>query len=762
MADRYKELVRETTGHYIGPMPIEIFLDDFLPWNPDTPENYKAAEIPASRINMLKSMAGAAEAKSCQKFVDAFSEWPSNAAAIAGADNSYIKCPISFHDTHSKRDPSCGKMGMDITVYDEERADRIPTASDFSKSEGFVELKPKENYDAFIDEPRQSLAAQARANATDPGASAVSEGGDDASVQPSNGTPAPTESEIPTPTPSYPFENASSKGVETRGQLAAYNAVIMGVQYRSHVFSTLVCGTFVRFMRWDRSSAIVTRRFDYTQKPEILFRFYQRLAQLTDRQRGVDPTVTLPTEEEDKTARGKFVDYASELWYGQTESFHNEQGKISELSLLKMTFAGDAYIIPAPVYHEGFLSPFGRSTRRGIVMRVSDNRVLYLKDYWREDSALTLKESEIYERLALHNVENVAEMAAGGDVDGMQTIGHQYAGAAWVHWITPLRIRALHAHRILLLTLGRDLLTFPTAKSLVKCVADGMKGHQMAYEKARILHRDISVGNIMMKIRPTDDSPIAGFLIDWDHCVVLDLIPPGGLLQRRILRTGTWQFISANLVENPRAEHTVLDDRESALFVLAYAALRHLEHDLSLMKLNDLLEVFDVYFYQEGHLDEGGSRKRTAIIAGSFANVNFSIPEMHELFAELCSTFAIRYTNPPSKSTARRRRNAEREELERQLEEVKYNNGLARLNDDSWLHTTLSDIADDMPERGKDEFDRVDNTIQTKITVKPSNKLKRTGELTSADCNYALIRVIKKSKGFDGQAVQQVTSDCMN
>ncbi len=59
----------------------------------------------------------------------------------------------------------------------------------------------------------------------------------------------------------------------------------------------------------------------------------------------------------------------------------------------------------------------------------------------------------------------------------------------------------------------------------------------MAYEKARILHRDISVGNIMMKIRPTDDSPIAGFLIDWDHCVVLDLIPPGGLLQRRILRT---------------------------------------------------------------------------------------------------------------------------------------------------------------------------------------------------------------------------------
>ncbi len=64
----------------------------------------------------------------------------------------------------------------------------------------------------------------------------------------------------------------------------------------------------------------------------------------------------------------------------------------------------------------------------------------------------------------------------------------------------------------------------------------------MAYEKARILHRDISVGNIMMKIRGKNGGPVAGFLIDWDHSVVLDLIPPGGLLQRRISRTASNSF----------------------------------------------------------------------------------------------------------------------------------------------------------------------------------------------------------------------------
>ncbi len=43
---RYTELAREICGHYIGPMPVQSFLDDFLPWNKET----------RRRLEMLKSL----------------------------------------------------------------------------------------------------------------------------------------------------------------------------------------------------------------------------------------------------------------------------------------------------------------------------------------------------------------------------------------------------------------------------------------------------------------------------------------------------------------------------------------------------------------------------------------------------------------------------------------------------------------------------------------------------------------------------------
>ena len=39
--------------------------------------------------------------------------------------------------------------------------------------------------------------------------------------------------------------------------------------------------------------------------------------------------------------------------------------------------------------------------------------------------------------------------------------------------------------------------------------------HKHAWEKARVLHRDVSRGNIMIDVRSTWDEPL-GFLNDWD------------------------------------------------------------------------------------------------------------------------------------------------------------------------------------------------------------------------------------------------------
>ncbi|KAK0472345.1 hypothetical protein IW261DRAFT_1286387, partial [Armillaria novae-zelandiae] len=68
----------------------------------------------------------------------------------------------------------------------------------------------------------------------------------------------------------FPFENDSIKGHKTHGQISCYVGVTMMVQHCSHLFTILVCGRFARFIRWDQSGAIVSKRFDYSKVKALL------------------------------------------------------------------------------------------------------------------------------------------------------------------------------------------------------------------------------------------------------------------------------------------------------------------------------------------------------------------------------------------------------------------------------------------------------------------------------------------------------------
>ncbi|KAK0470342.1 uncharacterized protein EV420DRAFT_1250434, partial [Desarmillaria tabescens] len=90
------------------------------------------------------------------------------------------------------------------------------------------------------------------------------------------------------PDEDYPFDNSTLRGQRTRGQICAYAGATMTMQFRTHLFTVLIFGPYARLLRWDRSSVIVSRRFNYAEHPLILFRFYKRFAQLTLAQRGRD------------------------------------------------------------------------------------------------------------------------------------------------------------------------------------------------------------------------------------------------------------------------------------------------------------------------------------------------------------------------------------------------------------------------------------------------------------------------------------------
>ncbi|KZP30197.1 hypothetical protein FIBSPDRAFT_946293 [Athelia psychrophila] len=117
-------------------------------------------------------------------------------------------------------------------------------------------------------------------------------------------------------------------------------------------------------------------------------------------------------------------------------------------------------------------------------------------------------------------------------------------------------------------------------------VADAIAGHDDAFTKAGILHGDISVGNILI-VRELEGDHTKGVLIDWDLCSLIEDI---GQEPRRSARTGTWQFISCHLLQN---KPTMLHDRESALHLLTWLALRHVKHNLAPEETVDRLKTFD-------------------------------------------------------------------------------------------------------------------------------------------------------------------------
>ncbi|KZP11491.1 hypothetical protein FIBSPDRAFT_185054 [Athelia psychrophila] len=172
-----------------------------------------------------------------------------------------------------------------------------------------------------------------------------------------------------------------------------------------------------------------------------------------------------------------------------------------------------------------------------------------------------------------------------------------------------------------------------------------MEGHDEAFTKAGVLHKDISVGNIMIVRK--EDGTSEGLLIDWDLCCLVG--PTDG--PRRATRTGTWQFISCQLLQKPGAPHTIMDDRESALHLLTWLVLRHVKHNLSPQATEGCLKVFDQLHVKHAGAETGGSQKQINLTMGYQVPSELvfeHVPHLKSLINGLAAVFAFRYRKAPS------------------------------------------------------------------------------------------------------------------
>ncbi|KAH9953564.1 kinase-like domain-containing protein, partial [Russula dissimulans] len=218
--------------------------------------------------------------------------------------------------------------------------------------------------------------------------------------------------------------------------------------------------------------------------------------------------------------------------------------------------------------------PVGRWTRLSIAYDVEKGRPVFLKDSWRVLLKGIQAEGEIYRRLHDNNVPNIPPCLLSSDVGddtyhASQT--HEIVHEHITHHTYP-EITSHRHYRIVLGVIGKQLENFDRSWEVVNAMHAALKAHEAAYN-AGVLHRDISTGNILIagpaELADRDDQfkpKIEGrMLIDWDLSSIVN-----DSITHHYARTGTWQFLAADLVELSNVKQTYVHDLESFFWVLLW------------------------------------------------------------------------------------------------------------------------------------------------------------------------------------------------
>ncbi|KAJ3559199.1 hypothetical protein NM688_g481 [Phlebia brevispora] len=414
------------------------------------------------------------------------------------------------------------------------------------------------------------------------------------------------------------FLHTNSSRVE---QLSKYAAELFRRQHRTHLFMVCITRTHARIIRWDRAAAVVSESIDLKKSPRRFFNFISRLVTTTPDARGHDLTVRLAGKAEIRVL----------------EEFKCEQDRLSKTyasemvkDMLDNALCHPIYRVTCPSVDNPkrllhfFIgkecwsthSPTGRATKGFIAYYKAERRLVFLKDYWRPDSSRIHPELETYKLLQQHSVSYVAYPIAGGDVGGPRAQSTQNE-AYLTKGPQSSPLKRIH-YRVVSSRVGRPLDSYTSSAEMIAVVFHALRAHRDAWEKAGILHRDISVNNILIDIDSPANKPL-GFLNDWDLCKYkADLAKTA----TQNGRSGTWPFLSALLLQYPKKPTELADDLESFVHVITWLAFRFHEHkttipiclnpdcDVATVRAangsNDALsaqknEFFDASFEQDGY-----------------------------------------------------------------------------------------------------------------------------------------------------------------
>ncbi|TBU37709.1 hypothetical protein BD309DRAFT_594715 [Dichomitus squalens] len=409
------------------------------------------------------------------------------------------------------------------------------------------------------------------------------------------------------------FLRESEEGRAALEQLAEYMAHVFKYQHRTFAYAIYFFRNKARLIYFDRTGAAVSDWCDF-EKDLYLQEFVYRLAKAGDAERGYDPTATLMSPDSQEVQEFLGWDNAKLPLFRQWVKQATERScPIYKLEVTSETRDASGEVHTACRYflvgrpHACGEALVGRCTRGYIAFNLAEKTLCFLKDSWRAVvPGRTRPEHEVYQRLHARlnasgcSTDGLPTLLCGGDVGGHE------AQKTRVHSeITQAQPVPRAHHRLVLCEVGLPLEKFGDFHSLVQLMGQAVDTHADAWRHAGVLHRDISVSNILIKYDMERGRAVGSMLCDWDLSkykeeLVLEPTQPD--------RTGTWAFKSALSLLFPWKRYELSDDVESFVHVLHYLILRY--HRTSLRK--ELKAFVDSYFsdYDEHHgIHYGGDKK---------------------------------------------------------------------------------------------------------------------------------------------------------
>ncbi|KAK0233969.1 hypothetical protein IW262DRAFT_1477391 [Armillaria fumosa] len=510
-----KHRSKEMEGHWVGPMPVQEFLDDFL----RVPGWEGKLCSPSHLHGVFDSITPPTEYASEKVYAQAVN------TAIQGVASELIP-NFQFVLGKEHKDPNASnKTVTDGFIY-ESTVDTSSSLTQWDKAELWAEFKRDSSHHGFQDDKGDGWVQQTKASDT------------------------------------------------------------LNAQHRKYLFSLFLGPDGVRFFKWERTYAVVSRAFDLTTDGKYLVEFLYRFCTLTDGDRGKDDTV-IPATEEEIALANEFL----KPW------IHASDPPRPFVTIRVFGPTGDREVIAGP-HIATPRSVTGRATLGLPVYDIETKTVMFLKDSWRDNNLP--QESVILQILNDAKVRNVPTLVCGVVALDQETTSHTYIEKDWNDGAHPTMICIRVHQRTLTEEVGQPLRRFKSSKQLTRVVYEAFLGHEDAFTICGYLHRDVSGGNILIVYdakAPKDDDYGGGrgLLNDWDMAIkIADLS-----LARQAECT---QFMSIELLRDRTKKHEHQDDFESFIYVMLFYGLTHLHHS----KMGpDLPEAISTIFDDTTNLRDG-------------------------------------------------------------------------------------------------------------------------------------------------------------